>query len=461
MPGSERAAPSRIWWPLLAAVAAALLFNRWVLDSAHFFFADDWGWLERAHFFPWHQTIHLFPNALYNDRPVGELVIRGLYQVFWLRHGAWNQVWWCLHAVNVALLVLLARPWLPPFRLALAGVLAACWFSTLAAVHWVGAVFDLLGATLVLGTLLAYQHAVLSSQRRWFWLAMSVLLHLAAIRTKEFALGMVAVLAIWEVLLLRRSGWKASCLRLSPHIVLAVVFAWRYLLLYQQQGDGMQGSAYGLSLTASGLLEGVGWYFAQAFYAFIPGSNVTHVGIGLAFAAGVLVVACCSRVGIVALLSAAALMAAVLLLGSQRHPLYLYVPHFLIVIALCSAFPRQRMVDVATFALAALLLVWPAHSGFLRDARNFTLIKGQYSKTLFYDYATAMQHGKPVSPVTIAVVETYFDPFSWGSGDALRLYHDDRSIQVQVIALKPNEDPCENAAGSCFVERQGHLVRVR
>jgi hypothetical protein len=80
MPATEWQTRSRIVLPLLVAVVAALLFNSWVLDTAHFFFADDWGWLERAHFHPWRETIHLFPNALYNDRPVGELVIRGLYR---------------------------------------------------------------------------------------------------------------------------------------------------------------------------------------------------------------------------------------------------------------------------------------------------------------------------------------------------------------------------------------------
>ena len=72
------------WLPLLVAVIAALWFNRWVLDPAHFFFADDWGWLERAQFGPWQNSIHLLPTAIYNDRPVGELLIRGLYEVFWL-----------------------------------------------------------------------------------------------------------------------------------------------------------------------------------------------------------------------------------------------------------------------------------------------------------------------------------------------------------------------------------------
>ena len=458
---AERRPRWRLLLPLLIAVGSALAFNAWVLDSAHFFFADDWGWLERAQFRPWRETIHLFPTALYNDRPVGELLIRGLYDLFWLRHGAWNQVWLALHALNIALFVLLARPWLPPMRLALAGVLASCWFSTLTAVQWVGAVFDLVGATLVLGTLLAYQHAVLGGGRRWLWLLLSVVLHLAAIRTKEFALGLVAVLAIWEFGLLRRDGLRERCLRLAPHAMLAALFVFRYAILYRTQHVALESGAYGLSLTASGLLEGIGWYFAQAFYAFVPGSNETHIGVGIAFACCVVAFSCCSRVGIASLVSAMVLMAAVLLLGKQRHPLYLYVPHFFIALALCAPFRHRRLADVALALIVATLLYWPSHTGFLRDARNFALIKGGYSKTLFYDYASLMQHGKPQSPVTIAVSETYFDPFSWGSGDAVRIYHDDKSIQVRVVALQEGVDPCAEDGGSCFVEREGRLVRVR
>jgi hypothetical protein len=466
MRAAERGLPMpwrRLAVPMLVAVVVALLFNRWVLDPAHFFFADDWGWLERAQFGPWRDTIHLLPTAVYNDRPVGELLIRGLYTIFWLRHGAWNQVWLALHALNVVLLVLLVRPWLPPARLLLAALLAGCWFSTLTAVHWVGAVFDLLGATLVLGSVLSYQHAVLcvnpGTARRWCWLALSLLLHLAAIRTKEFALGLVAVLAFWDWLLLRRDGWRQRCLRLAPHVVLTVIFVTAYGLLYQQQSRTLDGGVYGLSLTAHGVLEGIGWYFAQAFYAFVPGSNATHVSVGLLFAAAVLGLALCSRLGIAAMLSAAVLMAAVLLMSKQRHPLYLYVPHFFIALALCAPFPKRRLVTAGLALLVALLLYWPAHTGFLRDARNFVLIKGGYSKSLYYDYARLMQTGKPVSPVTIAVSEVYFDPFSWGSGDALRLYHKDKRIQVQVIALQAGVDPCAAAVGSCFVERQGHLVK--
>ena len=450
----------RQWLAMSIAVVAALWFNAWVLDPAHFFFADDWGWLARVHFHEWTETVHLLPNALYNDRPVGELVIRGFYRAFWLRHGAWNQAWWVVHALNVALLMLLARPWLPTYRLLLAGLLSACWFSTLTAVHWIGAVFDLVGATLVLGTLLAYQHAVLSADRKWPWLLLSLVLHVAAIRTKEFALGLVAVLAIWEFVLLRRGAIRERCIRLLPHAIVAAVFLARYAWLYRHQHAALDGGAYGLTLTAASVIEGIGWYFAQAFYAFVPGSNQTHVFAGLCFAALAAVLAGCSRAGIASFAVAGVLVSAVLLLGSQRHPLYLYVPHFFVAIALVAPFPQRRLAGVATTLLVLVLLSWPAYTGFLRDARHFVLVKGAYSKSLFYDYARLMQHDKPTSPMTIAVAETYFDPFSWGDGDAVRLYHDDKALKVRIVGLQAGGDPCGDQAGSCFVERHGRLTRV-
>ena len=50
MDEAERVPRARFLLPLLIAVIAALAFNAWVLDPAHFFFADDWGWLERDAF---------------------------------------------------------------------------------------------------------------------------------------------------------------------------------------------------------------------------------------------------------------------------------------------------------------------------------------------------------------------------------------------------------------------------
>ena len=458
------AGPWRTLAWLLPVLALAAAFNAWVLDPRHFFFADDWGWLWRSQFESWRETIHLLPTSIYNDRPGGELAIRGMYELFWLRAGPYNLAWLCAHLANCAILAALLARILPPVRVALATLLAGCWFSTLTAVHWVGAVFDLLAATWCLLAVLTYVQAGEAQQRnrRWLHAGLALLFHLLAIRTKELALALVVALAAWDWLCFQDDGVKARLRRLAPHIALTLFFMVVYAHLYAGERQQFKASPYELSLSPSRIIEGVGYYFAQAFYAFAPGSQETNIGVGLGFAALVVAISCASRAGIASLLSAIALCAAVLLLSRQRHPLYLYVPHFFIAAAICSAFPRSRVATWALVVAIAVLLGWPAKTGYLRDARHFVLLKGAYSQSLFYDYARRMQDVRAPRQVKVAVAETYFDPFSWGPGSAIQLYHRNPDIQVEVTnASSAPETACEGEGVLCFRERDGRLLPMR
>lgn len=69
------------------------------------------------------------------------------------------------------------------------------------------------------------------------------MLHLAAIRTKEFALGMVAVLALWDMLLLRRDDWRKRCLRLAPHALWHWCCWFVMPQLYRQQAGKRKAAA--------------------------------------------------------------------------------------------------------------------------------------------------------------------------------------------------------------------------
>src|SRR5438105_4264924 len=60
---------------IAAIVAAAFIYNAWLLDSRNFFYADDWQWLWRAEFLPLAQHFGILPVMVYNDRPIGVMLI--------------------------------------------------------------------------------------------------------------------------------------------------------------------------------------------------------------------------------------------------------------------------------------------------------------------------------------------------------------------------------------------------
>lgn len=450
----------RRWIPMLVALGLAALFNSWVLSPKHFFFADDWGWLMRAEFLPWRESIHLLPTSIYNDRPGGELIIRLMYQAFWLRPGPFNLLWLLIHLCNCGVYFVVVSRQLPPVRAMLATILVGCWFSTLTAVQWVGAVFDLTVVTWCLLTLYCYIKATEVRRHAWLPALAALALHFLAIRTKELALAMIVVLAAWDFLLLRNADLWVRLRRLLPHVLLTLVFLVIYARLYTSGKQMLDSGVYAISLTPATIMDGVGYYFAQAFYAFVPGLNVTNIAAGLVFAALVALLACTSRFGLASLVSAAALCAAVLLLAKQRHPLYLYAPHFFVAAVICSVSLKSRWATAATSISVAALLAWPAYTGYWRDARNFVLVKGGYSQTLFYDYADLMKSSAIPGRVRVAISDPYFDPFSWGPGSAIQIYHKKQDIRVDVESLTTMTTAgCADSGTVCLVEADGRLRR--
>jgi hypothetical protein len=141
-------------WAL--ALVYAWWFFRWSVRGDHFFFADDWDWFRRAEFFTLKQQWSLLPQYYLNDRPVGALIIRALYRTFGLNPAPSN--WLCLglHLANMTLLLALARRLIRSWWVAAATALAyGTWSAALRGVSWFADIFDLLGLTQILLTMLA------------------------------------------------------------------------------------------------------------------------------------------------------------------------------------------------------------------------------------------------------------------------------------------------------------------
>ncbi|MFK2900936.1 glycosyltransferase family 39 protein [Dyella jejuensis] len=450
--------PGALWYyrlsPLIIVIAA-LGSTFWSLNARHYFYADDWGWLEHTAFANWSDIFHLFPKGIYNDRPAGAIFIFLMYRVFGLDSHAYNVFWLLLHVLNCLIFYKLVRQILPANRALIASIVAAAWFSTLIAVHWVGAIFDLAGATWCMLCVLLYVQARRASRWAWLLLIGAALTHILAIRCKEFAMALVVVLASWEFLVIESDSFSRRLIRLAPHFFITVLYGLIYIRLYRLDAAFVSDGAYKIALSPSTVLANVAYYMSQAFY--MPEHSSPLLGYLLLLV--IVVIGFSSRAALAGLISAAALMSAVLIMPNQRNILYLYAPHFFLAFSLCAIKPRSLVVTNLMVVLAVLLLGWPFYSHQWKWSRDFYLSTGAYSNRLMNDYKREM-NGKPVPHmVTIGVTQPYFDPFSWGRGAALRLYYRNRTIKANVVQLSGSkDDPCEKVAGVCLVEREGHLV---
>jgi len=256
-----------LFWAWVAIVTVSVLANHWLLRRTLFFYSDDWPWLWRAEFVEWARFFAPLPSDLYNDRPVGAAAVKLMYQWFNLDHRSFAIVLLALHAVNCVLLFEIARRYVGRVPALLAAVLATTWFSTLNALVAPANIFDLLGATFCLVMVRCRQLAA-DSGRLAYDIA-GGLAYILAIRTKEFAIGMVAVILLLNLILERRRI-RTALRESAPYLVVFVVYFWTYLQLVTVQAP-VGDNPYRLHIDFPTLLSSLRFFWSVSFYNDIVG----------------------------------------------------------------------------------------------------------------------------------------------------------------------------------------------
>ncbi len=424
--------------PIAAIVAAVLLWNRWLLDARVFFFADDWDWLLYAGFSQWNTFLHPLPTMAYNDRPMGELFVKALYKLVGLNYAAFQSGLLTLHAVNCVLLYSIATRYTTRIGALVAAFLAATWFSANGAVGWTAAIFDLLGATFCLGTVYLRQLSIKSGTNIAYDLA-GAACYVLAIRTKEYALGTVAVLFLMNVLVEKRS-LRATIRQLAPYLFVFFVYAARYGQLLATEPPPI-GNPYHLDLSPFTVVDTLGFYVRTAFYAHfgLPVALVAAMVAGLG--AGMLMSDDnAKRAGLLGMAGFFILLGPVLLLPGHHDGLYLYAPHFLAALAIGVLFARRFVPMALGVAIVAALMVGPTWNRGRQNAINWVYGMDGANRVQF---DTAVKLLTPLAPGTaifISGVESVFNPFR--EGISLQLAFKDRAVSADV--LKPYDELAVN-----------------
>jgi hypothetical protein len=393
-------------------LAAVLLAHAWVLGPGNGFLFDDFLHLTTVKFKTAASLFHVLPQMRYNDRPVGALAVKMMFQLFGLDFGRYHAVLLLLHLFNTWLLYRLAvkltaqvsgdgdRFAYLPF---LAAGIFGLWPRSTFCVQWLAGIFDLLGATFTLLVFNLYVNYRTSSQYRVFNALLAVLLYYAGLRVKEMLIVIPVLLLGYDIFCRihgPEDGWGALK-KYRPSLLAATLLGLMaaYYLYFIRLNTGAAlvntaSSPYYYSLHPAVIGTNLLRYFAIYFdytnfaYGFISFSAPAIAGLIFLAAfllAGIVQAARGGRPVLLALLFALVIsLAPVLPLKNMQHMLYWYIPAIFLSLILSVAFNAlvERLTRSAYLRMAAnvgalalvLALNWSAPVvAFRRDWSSQTL----------------------------------------------------------------------------------------
>jgi hypothetical protein len=443
---------------LALLVAYIVISNLAGIHVRHFFYADDWAWLYYSEFRTYRQLFSIVPCQIYNDRPMGAVAIKALYGLLGLNSKCFLYFQLFLHVANCVLLYFISRRYIGKLPALVAGALAGSWISANNAVFWTAAIFDLLGATLCLLSLLLWQIAQVKKPAVIFSIA-GAAIYFLAIRTKEYSIGLPALLFIMGIALENRRTSQAIRL-LLPYLSVMLLCGSRYLYLLFS-GPSLLGATdnpYGLHL--SGMFANLLFYLSNAFYFELFG-DVAFVLAFLAFALAGVRSGWFGRIFLVSFSWFALMLGPTLLLVLHRDPLYLYTPHFFLALAVAALLNLGRYWRIFAAMFSLLLVGIPPSSRWCRNINMFYEVKSSMSRDQFSSFLKVTGEIARGSTIFVAGVEPYFNPFSYGPGYSVMIEKKDSSLKF-VVEKPPDElkkEFCESKFPKRFVTFYGREAR--
>ncbi len=441
----------------LLTIGIALYVNYHEIIARNFFFADDWAWLYFAEFRSYSDLFSLLPRQIYNDRPVGAIFIKFIYDTFGLNYEAFLFFQIFLHGVNSILLYIFAKKYIGNVGSLIAAGVSAAWVSANAAAYWTGAMFDLLGATLCLLSLLFWQLSR-RSKFKLLYVCAGAAMYFLAVRSKEFAIGLPLLIFIINTLLDRRSRGEAVK-DLGPYLVVMLVLGSRYI--YLLVGSGLVGDSkniYGLDYSS---ILGNSWvYFSKLFYSDAFGWIPSVVALSIMLIASLTSFEY-RRMFFVCMCGFLMLLGPTLLLSNHLDALYLYAPHYFIAFSIGALCVLGWHGKLLSFAAGAILVIAPINSLWYANVSNFNDSKSSKNLHQYNSLFRVIGHFEAGSRVYIYGLEPYFNPFSYGPGNSLKIRMRDPSLSVRIEEEKEVliAEFCSDAIPKYFISYEGFVAK--
>lgn len=436
----------------MLAIAFGLAFYclSWSLAPDYYFKADDYKYLYFGEYRPYSDFLNFFPKMIYNDRPVGCLINKIIYSIFGPNNVAFHALFLLVHLVNILVIFRIARRIFndraPAF---IAALIFGGTYAALGAVTWPSAVFDLSGHTFIGLAILCF---LLPGRVA---AGASLLCYFLALRSKEFGLLLVVILALYEWLLVHQFRWDRATLaavwkktRWHWLIFAVIVACYGWLALSKPAQVPKPGDGYYQCVTLGEFYTGMKFYLGCFLYSVCPSLSrmrwTADLAVGLFFF--LILFGLWRRRFPLAFggLGFVITLLPVMFLKNHRQSLYLYDPLFFLAIFIAGLAYRPRpaqpaarsmrklyfdatMVFAVCFALACSL-----HARPFSDGINFNLRWGKACYQSSVSVKTILPRVKPGTAFFVAGVPKYLNALDYGPGYYLKVFYRDPTISCQL-----------------------------
>jgi len=448
---------------VILVLSLTFISNSWVLDARNGFVFDDYTYMYRFEFSNIAERLSIIPKAQYNDRPVGELFLHTLFEIFGNNNVGHHFVLLGVHLLNTFFVYLLCKKLYDLFAInslitpLLNAAVFGLWPKSVMCVQWDAAIFDLLGATFILICLNLYLSTILSKRYFEFNSIFLVVFYFTALRTKEMTILIPVIILLFDILYhLFKQGFSIQALRnfkINKLLILLNTLMVLYTALIMVLGrenkitadvNGPYFYTFKLDVIFQNFLRYLSMYFDYTNFQFgFTGFNfISYFAIGLFVIGLVYSIYLAGKEDYLLLwmyIGFAMTLSPVLPMKNMQHILYLYIPS--IFLAFIISFLISKIVGIQKFQfrhsqtgvlIVALLLLWlltiiPS----VKNFRSWWLQIGQNNQQTINDLK---QLPKPEKNTTLYVtdVDDSSNAFYYGPGFIVKIIFDDPTITTVI-----------------------------
>jgi len=443
----------------------------WVITDKNKFLFDDYSWLNVVKFKSYSEIFKFLPVTKYNDRPLGALLIKLLYDIFNLNYVGHHYILLAIHLLNTLMVMSICNVFFKKNAIKnyyIYSIIAASIFGiypkALMCVQWDAAIFDLLGATFCLITILFYLKYIYSDKYKNFNMIMSLFFYYLGLRTKEMIITLPVIIIIYEIYIFLKEK-KVKRITMYSRISSLVMIVYLTMLMRLPSANNITetvNSPYYLSFNPISIIKSLFKYIALYFdlknssFNYSGVNNINLIGIiGIVI---ILIVALYRLIKFkdltltICILCIGLSLAPVLPMKNMQHILYLYIPSIFIGILFAVLFipiiNNYKKIEFIVPIIIIVVLYLSSYTNSIINFRNYWSSLGSKDKMAIEDIKKIKKVSQNTSIYVEGIKKDDYTVFFYGPGfinnilfndETIKTYTDNSSKKYPYVIWKYND----------------------